>query len=127
MAFDLAGVAVDETTETIYTAIDTPTGTASVVIPASVSVSPPSGAPGIAVTVSGRGFHAGETVKITYSTGLTSPKSVNICTAIARSNTSYTCSGIIPPTPTAGPSGAHKVVAKGATSLIKVKTTFTLT
>ena len=92
-----------------------------------MNVSPTSGPPGKSVTVSGRGFNPGETVKITYKTGLASPKSVTICTATAGSDTSYTCSGTIPPTATAGAHAAHKIVAKGLTSLIKVKTTFTLT
>jgi len=92
-----------------------------------LNVSPTSGRPGKHVTVSGLGFSPGETVKITYTTGLASPKSVTICTATAGSNTSYTCSGTIPPTATAGSHTAHKIVAKGLTSGIKVKTTFTLT
>ncbi len=50
-----------------------------------------------------------------------------ICTATARSNTSYSCSGTIPPRATSGANGAHKIVAKGQTSHLKVKTTFTLT
>jgi hypothetical protein len=79
------------------------------------------------VTVSGRGFNPGETVNITYKTGLASPKSVTLCTTRAHSDTSYSCSATIPPTATAGASGAHKILAKGATSHIKVKTTFTLT
>jgi len=79
------------------------------------------------VTVSGRGFNPGETVKISYKTGLASPKSVTICTATAGANTSYACSGTIPSAATAGVHAAHNIVAKGLTSGIKVKTTFTLT
>jgi hypothetical protein len=95
--------------------------------PPSVNVAPPSGPPGTPVTVSGEGFAPGETVKILYKTGLPSPRSVTVCTATALPDTSYGCSGVIPTTATAGANGAHKIVAKGLTSLIKVKTTFTLT
>jgi YVTN family beta-propeller protein len=120
------GVAVDETTHTIYAA-NYESGTVSVIIPASVCVSPTSGHSGKSVTVSGRGFNPGETVKITYKTGLASPKSVTVCTATSGSDTSYSCSGTIPPTATAGAKGSHKIVAKGLTSGIKVNTAFTLT
>jgi DNA-binding beta-propeller fold protein YncE len=120
------GVAVDETTDTIYTA-NYPSDTVSVIIRATVNVSPTSGPPGTSVIVSGRGFNPGETVNITYKTGLASPKTVTICSATAGPDTSYGCSGTIPATATAGADGAHKILAKGATSLIKVHTTFTLT
>ena len=119
-------VAVDETTDTIY-ATNYGSNTVSVIIPSSVHVSLTSGPPGQSVTVSGRGFHPGETVKITYKTGLASPKSVTICTTTASSDTSYSCSGTTPPAATAGATGGHKIVANGQTSLIKVNTTFTLT
>jgi YVTN family beta-propeller protein len=119
-------VAVDETTDTIY-ANNFGSGTVSVIIPSSVNVSPLSDPPGTSVTVSGRGFNPGETVKIAYKTGLASPKSVIICTATAGADSTYTCTGTTPPTATAGAHTAHKIVAKGLTSLIKVKTTFTLT
>jgi YVTN family beta-propeller protein len=123
---DPDAVAVDENTDTIFVT-DIETDTVSVIIPASLSVSPTSSHAGKSVTVSGQGFNPGETVKIIYKTGLASPKSVTICSATAGSNTSYTCSGTIPPTATAGAHAAHKILAKGLTSLIKVKTTFTLT
>ncbi len=119
-----AGVAVDETTDTIYGANDH-SDTVSVIIPATVNVTPPSGPDGTAVTVSGQGFNPGETVKIIYKTGLVSPTSVTICSATAASDTSYTCSGSIP-TATVGANGAHNIVAKGLTSGIKVKAIFTL-
>jgi hypothetical protein len=119
-------VAVDETTDTIYIA-NGGSDTVSVIIPSTVNVSPTSGSPGTSVTISGRGFKPGETVKITYKTGLASPTSVAVCTATAGSDTSYSCSGTIPPRATAGAHNAHKIVAKGQTSHIKVKTNFTLT
>jgi YVTN family beta-propeller protein len=123
---DPAGLAVDQTTDTIYTA-NAQSNAVSVIIPATVNVSPTSGPHGTPVTISGRGFNPGETVKITYKTGLASPKSVTICSATAGSDTTYTCSGTIPPAATAGAHTAHKILAKGLTSGIKVTTTFTLT
>jgi YVTN family beta-propeller protein len=101
------GVAVDDTTDTIYAA-NYDSISASVIIPASVSVSPTSGPAGTSVTVSGRGFNPGETVNITYKTRLASPKSVTICSATAGSDTTYTCSGTVPPPATAGANGSHK-------------------
>jgi hypothetical protein len=92
-----------------------------------VTVSPPSGPVNTAVTVSGGAFAAGETVNIKYKTGLASPTSVLLCSAIASPTGTFTCAGTIPGAGTAGAMGAHKVVAKGVTSLIKAKTTFTLT
>jgi YVTN family beta-propeller protein len=121
-----AGASVDDATGIIYVA-NYGSDTVSVIIPASVNVSPTSSTPGTSVTVSGRGFHPGETVEVTYKTGLASPASVIICTATTRSNTSYSCSGTIPPRTAAGANGAHKIVARSQTSHIKVKTTFTLT
>jgi len=93
----------------------------------SLNVSPSSGTPKTPVSVSGAGFSPGETVEITYKTGLASPPLVTICTATALSDGSYSCSGTIPPKATAGADSAHKIVAQGLTSGIKATTTFTLT
>jgi YVTN family beta-propeller protein len=123
---DPDGVAVDETTDTIY-ATNPGSGTVSVIIPVSLSVLPATGPAGTSVAVTGRGFAPGETVRVTYKTGIASPKSVTICTTTALSDSSVSCLGAIPPRATAGARGAHKMVAKGLTSLIKVKITFTLT
>jgi YVTN family beta-propeller protein len=95
------GVAVDETTDTVYAA-NSGSNSVSVIVPATVNASPTSGRLGKPITVYGQGFNPGETVKITYKTGLVSPKSVAICTATAGSDTSYTCSGAIPATARAG-------------------------
>jgi hypothetical protein len=121
-----AGVAVDEITDNIYAA-NFGSNTVSVIIPATANVSPSSGPPKTSVTVSGQGFTPGETIKVSYKTGLASPKSVTVCTTTALPDGSYSCSGTIPPKATAGAHTAHKMLVKGATSLIKVKTTFTLT
>ena len=93
----------------------------------SVNVSPTSGKPGTSVTVSGQGFNSGRDGQGLYETGLASPTSVTICTATAISDTSYTCTGTIPPKARAGAHIAHKIMAKGRTSGLKAKTTFTLT
>ena len=94
---------------------------------ASVSLTPNSGAPKAAVTVSGNGFAAGETVTVGYSTGLTSPKTVTICKATADSEGTYSCDGRIPNASRAGANGTHTVSATGSLSKIKATTTFDLT
>ena len=79
------------------------------------------------MTISGRGFTPLEIVKVSYETGIASPKSVTICTAAVLSDTSYSCTGTIPPKAKAGAAADHNIVANGQTSLIKVETTFALT
>ncbi len=93
----------------------------------SVSISPTSGLRGAAVTVSGGGFLVGETVKISYKTGLASPASVLICSTTASASGSYSCSGHIPSGSSAGALGSHSIVAKGVTTKRKPKSTFSLT
>jgi hypothetical protein len=94
--------------------------------PPVVSIAPPTGPKGTAVTVSGQHFAAGETVNVKYKTGLTAPKSVFLCSATANSSGSFSCNGAIPTT-NQGALGAHTIVAKGVASQSKAKTTFTLT
>jgi hypothetical protein len=79
------------------------------------------------VTVSGGGFLVGETVKISYKTGLASPASVLICSTTASASGSYSCSGHIPSGSSAGALGSHSIVAKGVTTKRKPKSTFSLT
>ena len=104
----------------------TSTGTASYT-PAEVSLTPNSGVPKQAVTASGGGFAAGETVTVAYATALSSPKSVRICTATAAVTGTYACNGRIPTASKAGATGMHIVSATGGLSKIKVTTIFTLT
>jgi hypothetical protein len=94
-----------------------------------VRVTPNSGTPSTSVTASGGGFSPGETVKITYKTGLAAPKpaKVVLCSATVSAAGTYSCNGTIPASTSAGALGAHKVMAKGKTSLHKAATTFTLT
>src|SRR5712692_4416133 len=91
-----------------------------------VSVSPTSGPPGQHVTISGAHFGLNEMVKVTYKTGLVSPPKVTLCTVTTNGSGTFSCSAVIPTT-NAGPTGSHKLAAKGLTSLLKAKTTFTLT
>jgi alpha-tubulin suppressor-like RCC1 family protein len=111
------------------TSSDGGTGTASItytVVSDDVQISPNKGRPSKAVTLSGAGFQPDETVKVTYKTGLHAPKpsSVALCSAIVMSDGSFTCSGHIPASTSAGAAGSHQILAKGKTSLIKATTTF---
>jgi hypothetical protein len=92
-----------------------------------ISLSKKSGAAGSAVTVTGGGFAPGEKVKVTYATGLASPKTVAVCTATASNVGDISCSGSIPSGTNAGAAGKHKIVAKGAQTLRKPVATFTRT
>jgi hypothetical protein len=92
-----------------------------------VNIAPSSGPASSAVTASGGGYASGETVKITYSTGLASPKSVAVCHTTATGTGTFSCSGHIPAPASAGATGNHKITAKGVTSLRSSTTVFTLT
>jgi hypothetical protein len=51
-----------------------------------------------------------------------------MCTGLVGANGVFTCASKIPKGPKLrGTRGAHDIVAKGLTSLIKVRTTFTVT
>ncbi len=93
------------------------------------AISPRHGLAGTAVTVSGEHFWPGETVKVTYKTGQGSPHptSVLICSATVEDNGTFSCTGHIPATTTAGSPGNHTILAKGKTSLLQATTTFKLT
>jgi hypothetical protein len=93
---------------------------------AAITIAPPSGPIGTAVTISGGRFSVGETVNVKYKTGLTTKKSKFLCAATVASDGSMSCNGTIPSSNPGAP-GSHTIVAKGATSLRKVTTTFTLT
>lgn len=93
-----------------------------------VVVAPTAGPPATPVTASGAGFSPGESVTVTYATGLSapSPTSVHVCTGVAASDGTFSCHGNVPGTGTAGAVGAHKIKAKGLTSLVQASTTFKL-
>ena len=94
-----------------------------------LSVTPKSGPAATPVGVAGFGFGAGETVKVTYRTGLPSPGPawVAVCQATAASDGTFSCSGAIPSGATAGSTGAHTMKAKGSASFVTATTRFKLT
>jgi streptogramin lyase len=97
--------------------------------PQSLSISPPTGPPGTAITVTGS-FEPFETVKVQYSTGLPSPSypaTVPVCVGVTASNGTFSCSGKVPSTVSAGSQGAHQVTAVGSSSALQVVNTFTTT
>jgi hypothetical protein len=98
-------------------------------VSATVVISPTTGVAGTAVTVQGTGFTSGETVKVTYNTGLSAPDpaKVTLCKTTVIADGTFTCGANIPTSADSGAAGSHKVVAKGATSLTKATTTFMLT
>jgi hypothetical protein len=93
----------------------------------SVQITPTSGPPGTAVTVTGGGWATGETVHVTYLTKLSTPTTVAICSAVANGTGAIKCTGHIPGSTQAGPTGAHTVRAAGATSKRLATTTYTRT
>jgi hypothetical protein len=93
----------------------------------SVAITPSSGLPSTPVTVTGGGFASGESVAVTYKTGLASPASVTLCTTTATGIGTFSCSGSIPGASTAGATGAHQITAKGTSSKRQPTTTFHLT
>jgi len=86
------------------------------------------GPAGTAVNVSGGGFTPGETVKASYTTGLSAPNpaAVNVCHTTAVADGTFSCNGTIPTT-NAGALGTHTIVAKGLTSLSSARDNFRLT
>jgi virginiamycin B lyase len=90
----------------------------------SVVTSPDQGPIGTPVTITGRGFNAGETVKVKLSTG-SSPASVPLCSATAAGNGTFSCTAPVPAA--TGSPGTHTVEAKGKTSGTKANSIFLLT
>jgi virginiamycin B lyase len=91
----------------------------------SVTTSPTQGLLSASVTVSGAGFASGETVNVVWLTGLPSPKSLPLCSAVAKPNGTYACSATVPASP--GGAGTHTVKAVGSASKTKAQTLFLLT
>ncbi len=93
-----------------------------------VKLTPATGAPSASVVASGAGFFPGESVPVSYTTGTEAPPhAVVICTATAATDGTYTCSGHIPASATAGAKAAHEIQANGATSDLEATSTFALT
>jgi hypothetical protein len=82
--------------------------------PASLTVSPTSGLPGIAVKVHGAHFASGESVTVVYLTGLSAPRPSQdtLCTATTTATGAFVCKGKIP-AKGAGIKGVHFIVATG--------------
>jgi hypothetical protein len=97
--------------------------------PPHLAVAPASGLPNTSVTVSGAGFLAGETVKVSYKTGLAapSPSAVTVCTTTAAADGTFSCSGHIPTAGLAGAIGTHNLKAKGLSTLVTEAGSFKLT
>jgi virginiamycin B lyase len=93
-----------------------------------VSVTPSSNHQGNPIDITGADFAPGETVKVTYKTGLAAPHpaSVVLCTAMAASDGTFACTATVPGLSESGKYGVHKIVAKGETSHDKATTTFHL-
>ncbi len=90
-----------------------------------VSIRPQSGPPGKQVSLAGKGFAPGETVKVTYSTGLTAPRKLVLCRGMAAANGSFACDGAIPAT-NFGAARNHSITAKGLSSGKKKVAEFSL-
>lgn len=94
------------------------------ILPPSVAISPHSGPPGSAVSVSGSGFKPGEPVRIRYVAG---NQRLAVCSSHkADAEGNITCAGIIPGAD-AGSLGGHRVTAKGSSSHVEARTRFHLT
>jgi hypothetical protein len=91
-----------------------------------VTVAPPTGSPGSSITVTGSGFLAGENVAVSYKTNAHSPKTVELCSAVAAGDGSFNCAGSAPSGTTPDPQGRHRVTATGGTSGLVAKATFTI-
>jgi len=77
------------------------------------------GPPGKSLGISGGGFAAGETVEVTYATDLRAPDPavITLCSAIATTDGTFSCSGNLPGVKQAGPVGPHEIDVEGLTSL----------
>lgn len=76
-----------------------------------IRISPTSGRPHTLLSVSGVGYVPGETVRVTYVyfRSITFP----VCSGMAESNGTFSCSGNIPGRRDAGGAGVHEVIATG--------------
>ena len=76
-----------------------------------IGIRPTSGRPHTLLSVSGAGYVPGETVLVTYVyfRSITFP----VCSGVAQSDGTFSCSGKIPGRKNAGGAGVHEVIAKG--------------
>ena len=79
-----------------------------------LTLSPSSGLRRTAVTITGTGFAAGQTVTMMYMSGRKKPKraSSTLCTGTVASDGSFSCNGTIPRRLRAGAKGQKTVMAK---------------
>ncbi|MGA2520019.1 MAG: hypothetical protein ABSG81_04280, partial [Acidimicrobiales bacterium] len=79
----------------------------------SLSSDPGAGKRKVNIVASGANFTPGETVTVTYLSGLQKPKRATtvLCTAVADSNGSFACTGMIPKRGRSGKKGMHTIEA----------------
>ena len=94
----------------------------------SAVLTPSSGTPGSVLRVSGSGFLAGETVKVSYRTGFLAPRPVSfaVCSATVTSTGTFSCKGFVRRS-LAGAKGSHAVTIYGAKAKQRVNLTYALT
>jgi Glycine rich protein len=107
------------------------TDTFTIVVEATVTITPNSGPWGTHVTITGAGFQPGEKGRVKFRTNMRPPPAGHykiICTGVVGADGVFSCAADIGLThKLRGPLGAHDIVARGKTSLIEVTTTFTVT
>jgi hypothetical protein len=91
-----------------------------------LGITPSSGPGGTAITVTGSHYSPGESVTARYTTGLSSPSTVILCSATATGTGTISCGGHIP-TSSTGAKGTHHITAKGSVSKLNGSTFFQLT
>ncbi len=79
----------------------------------SLLTDPGAGKRKVDVVLAGENFTPGETVTVTYVSGLRRPKKATtvLCSAVADSNGSFTCTGMIPKRGRSGKKGMHTIEA----------------
>jgi hypothetical protein len=90
-----------------------------------VTVTPSSGPAGTSIQLAGAGYRAGETINVTYATGMKRPSSIALCASQARSDGTWSCTAAIP-TKSQGAAGAHTITATGKKSKKTATTSFNL-
>jgi IPT/TIG domain len=98
------------------TSPNTPADTFTYTAPASVTLTPRKGLPGLTVKAAGANFIAGETATVSYVTGLPTPQpaEVTICAATVKASGAFVCKGKIPGKARAGVKGSHEIVVTGS-------------
>lgn len=92
-----------------------------------ISAEPATGPPGSDLSVSGEGYTPGETVQVEYKTKIAGSEWMDVCSGPAASDGTFSCSGDLPSSESAGPVGNHKLHALGLSSGAVGSSTFALT